>query len=116
MTEINEIDRQLDVAMNTQDHAAYAASARVHWPEALLKLREAMEMLDESNARILRCCKLIEAANTLHDTGHAFVQSMVKHGPDSPNSDVASAAFFIALGEYREAKERTIATYKPGDK
>lgn len=105
-TEINEIDRQLEVAMNTQDHAAYAASARVHWPEALLKLREAMEMLDEANARVLRCCKQLEMADRLHDAGHAFVQSMVKHGPDSPNSDVASAAFFITLAEYRESKER----------
>lgn len=105
---MDDIDRELDIAVNAQDHAAYLASARVHWPETLLRLRESMEMLDEANARILRAAKLIEAADRLQSAGEAFVQSMVRHGVDSPENDVVSAAFFITLGEYREAKERLL--------
>lgn len=107
MSELEEIDRQLDVAINMQDHAAYMASARVHWPEALLKLREAMEMLDEANARVLRCCKQLEMADRLHEAGRKFCQAMINHGPESPNADEAAGAFFICQGEYQEAKERS---------
>jgi len=106
MTQLDEIDRELDIALNAQDHAAYLAAARVHWPETLLKLREALEMLDEANARILRTSKLLEMADHLHLTGVAFCRAIIKHGPESPESDVASAAFFITQGEYVEAKER----------
>lgn len=106
MSELEEIDRQLDVAINTQDHAAYMASARVHWPEALLKLREAMEMLDEANARILRVSKLMEMADRLYEAGNTFVRALVKYGPSSPDADVAAGTFFITQGEYQEAKER----------
>jgi len=106
MTQLDEIDRQLDVAINTQDHAAYMASARIHWPQALLDLREAIEMLDEANARILRVSKLMEMADRLHGAGVNFSEAMIKHGPSSPESDVAAAAFYICQGEYQEAKER----------
>lgn len=102
----DRLDQLLDVAMNTADHAGYLAAARVHWPEALLDLREAYELIDEANARILRAAKQLEMADRLYEAGRKFCEAMVKHGPSSPESDVAAGTFFITQGEYREAKER----------
>lgn len=106
MTKVDEIERLLDIATHAHDHVAYAAAARVHWPQALLDLRDTLEELDDANSRLLRAAKLMEAAHRLYEAGSTFIQSLVRHGPDSAENDVAAAAFFIAQGEFNEARER----------
>ena len=71
-----ELDAELNLAINTTDHEAYAAKARVAWPSVLLELRQAMDDLDELSVQRLRDSRLIMAGDQLAIAIHEFMTSM----------------------------------------
>lgn len=56
-----QIDRDLDTAMNSHSNPAYMAAARALWPEALFALREVQG-----------------AGDTLADAAHDYIVAFVK--------------------------------------
>lgn len=101
MTE-QELDKELNIAINEVEHPGYMAAARVQWPEALLQLREAYEALDKASARILSQMKRLEAADRLAWRATDYIMAFVRKGPF--NCDEPARALIKAMHEYKELR------------
>lgn len=51
---VRDIAEDLKVAITAQDHVAYAAAARIGWPDALFDLQEAKHECDMLSTFLLR--------------------------------------------------------------
>lgn len=102
MMTIEEVERALVTAINAQEADAYAAAARVHWPEALLSLRELHAELENANAEILRREKQLHLADELQKSVTRYSYAIVKHGPY--NVEGEAGQMFKTLELYRELR------------
>lgn len=102
MMTIEEVERALVTAINAQEADAYAAAARVHWPEALLSLRELHAELENANAEILRRERQLQVADTLQKAVTTYSYAIVKWGPYNIESE--ASGMFKALELYRELR------------
>lgn len=97
-----DVERALQVAISCQDHDAYAAAARIGWPDALFDCKELMGRLEDADAEILRRERLLQVADLLELAVHAYVVQYVKQGPEY--TDEEASAMINALRRYRELR------------
>ncbi len=97
---IAAVDMELDIAINEQLHDAYAAAARVRWPEALLQLRQCLECCDKASGEILRRHKALTAGDELAQNIDQFVLAVVNGQPTGPTAKLV----IEALVRYKAAR------------
>ena len=102
MMDATEIEEALKVAISAQDHDAYAAAARIGWPDALLDLRERIAEIDDLSATLLKQHKALMAADTMVQAAHAYIVRFAKFGPY--NADKEASKLIEAMQEYRELR------------
>lgn len=93
-TRIDDVDENLKVAITYSNHDAYAAAARVGWPDALLDLKEALHELDVVNTFLLRRTREVHAADQLLLAIAAFLR----------DDRLTNAELVRAMAEYRELR------------
>lgn len=97
MRRMGEIDEDLKVAIDCHDHVAYAAAARVGWPNALLELKECIFEQDFLSSQLLRRMREVAAADQLAMAVDAYLAN-------PPNRLEALAEIGHCLNVFRELR------------
>jgi hypothetical protein len=97
-----DVKRALEIAIGYQDHDAFAAAARIGWPDALLELQDVIHELDDANSTLLRQMKQLVKADELVRAWLAYVKRFVKAGPY--DTDKEFTTLVQAVEEYQELR------------
>jgi len=101
---LDEVERRLQVAIGYQSHEAFAAAARIGWPDALLDLKEAYLELDDANALLLRQMRMLVKADEMVKAWGAYAKGLVKVGPFDVDKEFT--AVVNAMEEYQELRTK----------
>ena len=99
---VEDVKRALEIAIGYQDHDAFAAAAKIGWPDALLDLQEAIHELDDANSTLLRQVRMLVKADEMMRCWLAYAQRFVKVGPY--DTDREFTALVKAVEEYQELR------------
>jgi len=102
------LDEELDFAINEKDLATFTETALVRYPEALLRLREAKEIINvfrcEAGDRervVIQQIKQLAYADGLAQAVDAYIKAEVKE----EGQDQAAETLLLAVKAYKASRE-----------